>query len=64
MSKERKKNPLNVIQTLSSEFHEIHFPAREKVQEEALVITAVSIAASAAILAIDTISWQIISLFL
>lgn len=64
MSELKKRNPMNLIQILSREFREIHFPVREKVQEEALAIVALSIAASAAILAIDTISWQIISLFL
>lgn len=62
--KESKKNLLNVFQKLSREFHEIHFPAQEKVQEEALAIVFASAAVSAVIFAVDTVSWQILQVLL
>lgn len=64
MSELKKRNPMNLIQILSREFREIHFPVREKVQEEALAIVAASAAVSAVIFAVDTVSWQILQVLL
>lgn len=63
-AKKKESKKLNVFQKLSREFHEIHFPAREKVQEEALAIVAASAAVSAVIFAVDTVSWQILQVLL
>lgn len=64
MNKELKKNLLNRIQAVSREFKEIHFPARDKVQEESLAIIAASVAVSAVIIAVDTVSWHIFHILL
>ena len=61
---ESKKNPLTGFRKISREYREIHFPAREKVQEEALVIIVASVVLSAVVFAIDTVSWQIFHTFL
>ena len=61
---ESKKNPLTGFRRISREYREIHFPAREKVQEEALAIIAASVVLSAVVFAIDTVSWQIFHVFL
>ena len=63
-AKKKESKKLNVFQKLSREFHEIHFPAREKVQEEALAIVLASAAVSAVIFAVDTVSWQILQVLL
>ena len=59
-----KNNPLTGFRKISREYREIHFPAREKVQEEALVIIVASVVLSAVVFAIDTVSWQIFHVFL
>lgn len=61
---ESKKNLLTGFRKISREYREIHFPAREKVQEEALAIIAASVVLSAVVFAIDTVSWQIFHTFL
>ena len=61
---ESKKNLLTGFRKISREYREIHFPTREKVQEEALVIIAASVVLSAVVFAIDTVSWQIFHVFL
>lgn len=61
---ESKKNLLTGFRKISREYREIHFPAREKVQEEALAIIAASVVLSAVVFAIDTVSWQIFHVFL
>lgn len=64
MSELKKRNPMNLIQILSREFREIHFPARVKVQEESVAIVLASAAVSAVIFAVDTVSWQILQVLL
>ena len=59
-----KNNPLTGFRKISREYREIHFPAREKVQEEALAIIVASVVLSAVVFAIDTVSWQIFHVFL
>ena len=61
---ESKKNPLAGFRRISREYREIHFPAREKVQEEALAIIAASVVLSAVVFDIDTVSLQIFHTFL